>query len=431
MLAMYRSESFVNDQMIKVVHISTAISHSSAPLRIHHAVRKSGISSEILTLRSSADNEKIEIFNLPFNYKIKNKLLSFCEGQVLKRYNRGDLPFSFGAVGVDLSKNRFIKNADIIHMHWINGQFLSFRSVAKLISLGKPIVWTFHDSWPMTGGCHVRYGCDKFQYECGNCPELHSDLENDVTRKIIKLKKKYYHIANIVTVSPSKWMYENVQKSSLFSQGVNTQIANPLDLKIFSMKNCENIFDKKEKITLLFGASGALELEYKGFRYFTQAMQYLSIKYKELAQKIEINIFGTLNSNFVGLENYRCNGLGYIHSDSDMAEVYKNADIYVFPSLDDNLPGTVMESLACGTPVVAFETGGVPEMVQHKENGYIAQYKDYADLADGIAWVMENNGGNRLGCNARARIEEKYEVKIIGDLYKQLYEDIRSKWISR
>ena len=405
-------------ECIKVVHIGTAISHSSAPLRIHKAVKKAGVESCILTFQKSIENEDVHLAKKNLKYKIWNKFMFYYEKKQLGKYSKENLPFSFGAMGIDLSQNEFVKNADIIHLHWINGQFLSYYNIKQLAKLKKPIVWTFHDSWPMTGGCHVRYGCEGFKKNCGCCPELNSLNPKDITAKIMRQKREIYPTDKIITVAPSKWMHDNINESSLFGKCYNVQIGNPLDLEIFSGKDGNG---KDEKIRILFGASGALELEYKGYQYFAKAMEYLYKTQKELAAKIEINIFGTEIKEFPGLENYECKALGYIKSEEKMAEMYRNADIYVFPSLDDNLPGTVMESLACETPVVAFQTGGVPELVQHKINGYVAKYKDSVDLADGIVWVKENRNEMKLGKKAREHIEMRYNEEIIGKNYVDLY----------
>lgn len=405
---------------ISVVHIGTEISHSSAPLRIHEAVKTAGIDSRILTLRSKVDNSDIEICEKKLHYKIKNKIYSEKEKHELQNYpNKMNVPFSFGAMGLDVSKMDIVQRADILHLHWINGQFLAYQDIAKLGKLGKPIVWTFHDSWPMTGGCHVRYGCMGFAKQCGNCPELSSAEQCDISNRIIKNKKKYYPIAGITTVAPSRWMDENIRKSYLFSESKHAQIGNPLDLDIFKPTSITQ--KKNDKIVILFGANGVMDLEYKGYQYFVEAMSYLKKKYSILGEKIQIDIFGTEITNYPGLEAYKCKALGYIKSDEEMAEAYSNADIYAFPSLDDNLPGTVMECLACKTPVVCFNTCGIPEMVQHKINGYVAEFKNAHDFAEGIMWVMQNNHNNCLGSNGRNYILENFNLKKIGEKYKELY----------
>ncbi len=410
---------------MKVVHLTNSINHSSAPLRLVKALSKAGVESSIIVFSSNQDIDNQYRYKKNIFDRLSNHIISKKEVKIIDSYNREELPFSFGGSGVDLSKLKEIRQADIIHLHWISGQFLSYKSIEKLMRLGKPIVWTFHDSWPMTGGCHVRYGCDRFMIGCGKCPELNSEDENDITSHIFKQKQKYYHAENIVTVSPSKWMYENVCKSPLFGKSRNFQIGNPLDTELFSGKESFVDFDLKDKLNILFGSSGTISSKYKGYRYFVDAMNILKKRNPALSERIVINIFGTTETIFPDLNGYETKSLGYINSDEEMAQAYREADIYVFPSLDDNLPGTVMECLSCETPVVCFDTCGIPEMVKHKENGYVARFKDSEDLEAGIEWVWNNNIENKLGKEGRNIIISAYKLNKIAKEYLEFYRTLK------
>ena len=414
-----------DEKPLMVLHLTNSINHSSAPLRLMKALKTVGVESSVVVFFSNQNINNQLIYKKNILDRIKNHLISKKEKKLLKKYKLEELPFSFGGSGVDISKNDEAKHADIIHLHWINGQFLSYKSIDKIMKLGKPVVWTFHDSWPMTGGCHVRYGCDRFVIGCGSCHELNSKDEDDITSHIIKMKQKYYHTEDIVTVSPSKWMYGNVCKSFLFGRSRNYQIGNPLDVELFFGKEFFVNFDEKNQIIVLFGSSGTISSKYKGYKYFVEAMKIFREKEPILSEKFVINIFGTTETEFPDLVGYQTKSLGYIDSDERMAEVYRSADIYVFPSLDDNLPGTVMECLSCETPVVCFNTCGVIEMVKHKENGYVAAYKDSEDLALGIQWIYNNNLQNELGKRGRNHIVANYSLNIIAEEYRKLYESIK------
>ncbi len=409
---------------MKVVHLTNSITHSSAPLRLVKALNEEGIESNLIVLSSNQNINNLTIYKKNIFDRLNNHYISKWENKIINGYKTEGLPFSFGGSGVDVSKLPEVKNADIIHLHWINGQFLSFKSIGKIMKLGKPVIWTFHDSWPMTGGCHVRCGCDRFKEGCGKCHELNSLEENDITSSIILKKQRYYCADKIVTVSPSNWMYKNVCESGLFRNSRNYQIGNPIDTDIFYSKKEFTEFDQKEKIYILFGSSGTLSAEYKGYKFFVETMNVLKNKKNEFLDKIIIQIFGAVENNYPGLENFKIEHLGYINSDEEMAKSYREADIYVFPSLDDNLPGTVMECLACGTPVVCFDTCGIPEMVKHKENGYVARFKDSEDMARGIEWVYKNNKRNKLGISGKNFIKEIFEMRKIAIMHKQLYEKL-------
>ncbi len=409
---------------MNVVHLTNSISHSSAPLRIVKALEGVGVDSKTIVFNSDDEYSQVIKYKRNIFEKIETHFISKKNSKIMSAYNGEGLPFSMGSPGIDASKIDLVKKADVIHLHWVNAEFLSFKSIDKIMKLGKPVVWTFHDSWPMTGGCHVRYGCDRFMTGCGKCHELNSEDENDITSHVIKEKQKYYHAENIITVSPSKWMYGNVCKSLLFGKSRNYQIGNPLDTDLFFGKDSFTEFNKKEKINILFGSSGTISSKYKGYRYFVEAMKILRENNPILSEKVVINIFGTTETRFPDLSGYETKSLGYINSDEKMAEAYRNADIYVFPSLDDNLPGTVMECLSCETPVVCFDTCGVPEMVKHKETGYVARFKDSEDLEAGIKWVYENNNGNSIGKKGRMYINDNYSNKIISQQYVELYKEI-------
>ena len=412
---------------MKVVHITCGISHSSAPLRLCNALDKVGIESVLLVKEKNVEDDRVVIQDRDFFYKIENRLISGKEKKLLSKYDKEDLPFSFGGSGMDVSDNEQVKSADVIHLHWINGQYLSYRSVSKLVKMGKPVVWTFHDSWPMTGGCHVRFGCERFMEHCGKCPQLNSEDEKDISYDIITKKEKYYFADKFVTVCPSKWMKSNVCKSRLFSKADNRQIYNPLDVSKYKEKDNFQDYSDKKQINILYGSSGSTTSKYKGYTYFEETMKRLKCLRPDISKKVNIRIFGTAETEFPGLNGYKVETLGYIMSDDKMAEMYRDSDIYVFPSLDDNLPGTVMECLASGTPVVCFDTCGIPEMVINYRNGYVAKYKDSEDMATGIGWIYDNNIGNILGKAGRRYIEDNFSEETIAPLYKSLYEEICSR----
>ena len=413
-----KKESFTI--MLNILHLTNGISHSSAPLRLKNALKIIGVNSKILVLNKNYDDDDVLVYHKNNIEKVKNRYISFLEKEMLNKYDSNNYPFSFGWSGIDLSKQSLIKEADVIHLHWINGQYLSYRSINNLICLGKPIVWTFHDSWAMTGGCHVRYGCSNFKIGCGRCHELNSTNSNDITKLIFEKKRRYYHADKITTISPSAWMYHNVCESMLFRNSNNYQIGNPLDTELFTSSKKDR---KDNQIKILFGSSG-LAAKHKGTSFFLDAMKKIKADYPDITKKIIIQIFGTEEKEYAQIDGYKVELLGVINTEVGMAITYQNADIYVFPSLDDNLPGTVMESLSCSTPVVCFKTGGVPEMVQHKINGYVAKYKNVEDLAKGIIWVISNNLNNCLGINGRRWIVENYNQKKIAKEYLKVYEEL-------
>lgn len=407
---------------MKVVHISYDIHQSSANLRIQKAIKLKGVESNILVMKETDVTEGITLVSEP-NYitKALNVLRNKKQEYVMSKYTIPDpgMVFSLQYCGLDISKEKCVQEADIIHLHWICAGYLRPEDIAKLLKLNKPIVWTMHDCWPLTGGCH--HGCDKYTDECGECPILGSDIKKDASYKLLKKKIDLWSNKGIVTVSPSTWLQKRANSSSIFKNGRNECIPNPLDIDIYKMKDTKEC--DRDKFKVLFGAVDPTS-PYKGFKYIEKALEILVQKYPYIANKMQLIIYGTdyLNSNVI--ERYDHKFMGFINGDHAMASLYRNVDVSVVPSTYDNFPGTVLEPLASGTPVLAFETGGIPDMVEHKINGYLAKRLDSEDLCEGLVWMYNNNHGNVLGIAARHKVENEFSMDIVGEKYVKLYNSL-------
>ncbi len=331
--------------------------------------------------------------------------------------------FSHPNFGQDISKMPAVKEADVVHFHWVNKGFLSFGSLKKLLSLNKPIVWTLHDMWPFTGGCHYSAACENYQKACGNCFLLKSPKANDLSSKIWKKKKKLYGQADLHIVTCSGWLSGIASSSSLFHNVPVQNIPNTIDLNLFKPK--EKV--TKQKSTILFQAMNINDKR-KGLKYFLEAMQIIEKEYAEFSKTIELLIFGKDTKSQIDDLSIDVNYLGILKTQEDIINAYHRSDVFVIPSLEDNLPNTIMESMACGVPVVGFETGGIPEMVAHKKTGFIAAQKDSRQLAEGIIWVLENKERtDQLSKNSRAKAEEEYAHKVVANQYKEVYTSILQK----
>lgn len=366
-----------------------------------------------------------------------NKWLS-AFGIILERYYSKlftkslPIPFSIPIWGKDISELKLLKSADIIHLHWINHAFLRPRDIAKLSKLNKPIVWTFHDSNAFTGGCHVRYDCDHFLKECGNCPVLKLPASDDQSHKIWLQKQMAYSGLNFTVIAPGRWMADSVRMSSLLRTTKVVNIPNTLDTQIF--KPSDKVEAKKamglsaERFILMSGFMPSRMDMHKGTSYLIEAIELLAANDDIDPDKMELIIFGNRDEKNVPDFPIRTTFLGTISDDEKLALCYSAADVFLAPSLEDNLPNTVMESLACGTPVAAFRTGGIPDMVQHKENGYLAEYRSSEDLARGVAWIYSTNR-EILNVNARQTIMDHFSEKIIALRHIELYESLLKKHV--
>lgn len=331
--------------------------------------------------------------------------------------------FSPAVFGRDISTWKRIIEADIIHLHWINQGFISISNLRRLIALGKPIVWTLHDMWSFTGGCHYSGICDHFKGKCGNCFFLKNPHGEDLSH-IGWLKKEhiYAEAKNITFIACSNWLAGVARSSSLLKSARINAIPNPIDTALFCPLDKSEL-RKKWRISpdvklILFGAANISEKR-KGLVYLIAALQLLKDLNKNAA--IEVAVFGKNKSFSLDSIPFPAHNLSVITSQKDMSEIYGMADVFVLPSLEDNLPNTVMESMACGTPAVAFNIGGLPDLIEHQKDGYLAEYSSSADLALGIEWIFSNPD---LAINARQKVIEKFSNGVIARQYMNLYKSV-------
>lgn len=414
---------------MKVVHISYSVSNSSANTRLHDALIRRNVDSKILVLSHSGDvsetyNLKKSILRRVYNV-FETKFFQLRYGKINVKYG---FPFSVGSKGYSLYRNKLLKNADIIHLHWICG-ILSIKDIKKLQKTGKPIVWTCHDSWPFTGGCHVRYGCTGFMNECGKCDMIQSNKSIDWSHKILKRKMKLLRDSKIVFIAPSKWMMESIKDSAVFSGNQVINIPNAIDTHKFMPLN-EHEVEKvmgvnkwKGNINILFGA-GDTRTPYKGYEFLIKVLKMLHDKNVFYVKQVVLHIVGASEKDHELESMYRCVYWGYVDETEKMAAIYNIADVMLYPSLDDNLPNMVMESMACATPVIAFRTGGIPDMINHKENGFLASYRNEKEMVEGIDWVLNNNQENKLGKSAREKVVQYYSEERIAQLHIDLYKSL-------
>jgi len=337
---------------------------------------------------------------------------------------------SFPYPGYDLTHTPVITNSQVINLHWVAG-FQSVESIAALLKLGKPIIWTLHDENPFTGGCHYTAGCKKYQTDCSDCPQLNEnpyDIPNHVIKNKINLWENHN---NLTIVTPSKWLATCAKKSRVFKNLRVEVIPNSLETDIFKPR--VKVLAKKkmglspESLILLFGAATGNEKR-KGFYKLMAAMKYcLQDKaFKKMAKNKQIRIFtfGPLQEDMERLR-IKIKSLGYIKDNRKLASIYSAADIFVLPSLEDNLPNTVLEAMACGTPVISFKVGGIPDMIEDGISGYMASPYKSQELGNLILKLLFNeNKRKHMNLNCRQLIEKNFKLQDQAEGYLNLYEQL-------
>ena len=420
---------------MKVVQVSNSDLNGGAAiaaLRINESLRNIEVDSGLLVQQKLSNLSYIESI---ISRKIDRLLyhsrffLDEISIRTLALSKRGR--FSFPYWGVDIVKNKSIQKADILNLHWINGGFLSLRSLSKLHKLRKPIVWTLHDMWAFTGGCHYNSDCNKFVEQCNNCPSLKFRSEFDQSQKIFKRKEALYEKLNLTIVTCSNWLAKEVERSKLLGNKRIVIIPNPIDTNIYKPNDKESARKEfrfePDKFFLLTGAMN-LKDKRKGFSYLVEALKYIYENNKEFDEKIEILTFGKLDRNLKGEIPYKIHQFGQVENENQIIALYNSAHLYIAPSLQDNLPNTVLESISCGTPVVAFKVGGITDMITHSENGYLAELKSYKDLANGIVKLLSDSELlKEMGNNCRQKAINQFEESIIANQYLNLYQELLLK----
>jgi glycosyltransferase involved in cell wall biosynthesis len=395
-----------------------------ASYRLFKALENENIEVSMLVQKKSSDNYKVFTPNTKID-KLINIFRPILEQLPVKFYkNRTKTLFSSSLVG----NKKILKmieeiNPDIVHLHWINGGMMKIEDLSHIKA---PIVWSLHDMWAFTGGCHYDEECGLFKNECASCKVLGSVKSKDLSKKIFDRKKKtFFHIENMTIVGLSKWLHKCAKESIILENKKHINLPNPIDTNIFKPFDKEKARElwslPKDKKLILFGAMGATSDPRKGFDELSNAMQKLENK------NIEFIIFGSSKPKYSQNFGFKTHYLGSLADDISLVTLYSAVDIMIVPSLQENLSNAIMESLACATPVIGFDIGGNSDMIEHKKNGYLAKPFDTTDLACGIDWILDNEKYEKydeLCVNARNKVLKEFDSVAVANKYIELYKDI-------
>lgn len=401
-----------------------------AASRLMNALRKAGTSVRMLVRdKQTVDPDVTSVASS----SIKRKLGFFrfaWERWVIymgNRFNRKNLfQVSLADTGTDVSRMPAVQEADVIHLHWINQGFLSLEDIQRLIATGKPIVWTLHDLWPATGICHYPGACTRYREVCENCPMMVPHPLRDLAKAIFQ-KKLRLDFSRVTFVGCSRWIAREAKQSALLKKANFCAIPNPIDTTVFKRMDKAEARKKfnlpTDRFLLLFAAAKVSDTR-KGAVFLAEACRRLITRGRNT---FEIVVLGNSSEELAGLFPCRVHSLGYISDSASMAAAYSCADLFIIPSLEDNLPNTIMEAMACGTPCVGFRTGGIPEMIDHGINGYVAAYKDVEDLAAGIEWGWTYPDAAALSDACVAKVASQYSEAAVAEKYNSLYQHLVAK----
>jgi len=332
--------------------------------------------------------------------------------------------------GVNLSRHPWVAEADVICLNWINQGMLSFEDIRSLIATGKPLVWTMHDMWSMTGICHHAGECSRFREECGECPLMGKRAGvNDLSRKIWRRKDSLFRGEGrpIQFVAVSRWLAERAAESSLLRNMPVEVIPNAFHIKRDDVEEMLSTRPKypRDKIQIVFGAS-RLDDTVKGFPILIEATKALRSQWPEHAARLELVMFGGIKNpsllNDIAI-NHRY--LGVVHGEDKIRQVYRDADIVVSTSFYETLPGTLVEGQANGCIPVSFTRGGQRDIVSHLHTGYLADWSDDIReagerIAEGIIWASAQ--GEEIRRDMAESVMQRFSAKVIADEYIGLFD---------
>lgn len=394
-----------------------------AAYRLHHGLRMLGVNSRMLVQEKHTDDWTVTGPDTKWAY-LKGRLRANGDTLPLIPYrNRNKALFSparmpFSEIVRIINES----DADLVNLHWICDGMLR---VEDLASIRKPVIWTMQDMWPMTGGCHYDAGCARwYTSSCGSCPVLGSSNDRDLSRRIYSAKQETYaNIPKLTIIGLSRWMVTCAKQSPLFFNKDVHLIYNPVDAEQFApvdkLQARKLLGLPTNKKLILFGAIAATSDPRKGYQLLMEALLKLNN-----TNELELVVFGVSSPEndpgFKFITHYR----GFLHDDISLRLLYSAADVMVVPSIQESFGLTAAEAMACGTPVVAFDTTGLKDIIDHKVNGYLACPFESASLASGIEWIISSNLDTDLAAKAREKIMCCFDSKVVAGQYLKIYSSL-------
>lgn len=396
-----------------------------AAKRLMEALNNNGVKAKMLVRDKETENINVVGLKQSFMHRWNFLWERWCIF-VRLHFSRNRLfEIDIANAGFDITSLKEFKEADVIHLSWINQGMLSLKGIRKILASGKPVVWTMHDLWAATAICHYAGGCSYFRTRCHNCKLLPGGGSNDdLSSKIWKRKKNILNNNNISFVTCSQWLGRLAKQSGLLTGQYITSIPNPIDTRVFCPR------DRKEarlrtglpsdKRLILFVSQRVTDKR-KGMEYFIEAVRKLVQEYPEMKNNTGIAVLGGHSEDVADSLCMPVYLLGYVSEPQKIINIYNSVNLFVLPSLEDNLPNTIMEAMACGVPCVGFNVGGIPEMISHKTNGYVAEYKSVDDLAQGMRWVLDEADYSEISNRAVADVVKNYSQRSVAMKYIEVY----------
>lgn len=392
---------------MKVLFVNTSDNIGGAAVackRLMDALACTGVEVRMLVRDKETDDNRIVSVKALWQKAVERILLLPFVGFSWRR----SWTIDANLLGTDITGTEAFQWADVIHLHWVNQGFLSLKDIEKIAKSGKKVVWTMHDLWPLESIWHYNSWSDG---EKGNA------LIRCLEKYIMEQKKKAYGNANITFVTCSRWLMNQVTDSVLLKGNRICSVPNPIDTKVFfrndKMEARKSLGLPVAPKLILF-VSQKLTDERKGARFFIEAVNKL--------HGVEVVVLGSHGEDIAAALKCKTHVIGYVSNQKKIAEVYSACDVFVLPSLNDNLPNTIMEAMACGVPCVGFDIGGIPEMIDHMQNGYVASPRNVEELAEGIVFCLSDDNHKRLSDASVEKVARAYSQETVASRFIETYE---------
>lgn len=410
---------------MKVLIVSTNDVTGGAAIaasRLSEALVNNGVSVRMLVCRKLGNGLYVGKVGNRWVYKW-NFLYERFVIWLHNRFSRKNLfKVSIANTGFDITCTKEFQDADVIHLHWVNQGMLSLKVIGKILKSGKPVVCTMHDMWAATAICHHARECEQFHSECQDCPQIKGGR---LAAKIWLKKQQILSGSKMTFVCCSEWLANESRKSALLKGQTIISIPNPIDTHLFRPMDkleARRMMGLPVEGRVVLIASLRVTDVRKGADYFVEAVRVLAEKNPELRTDTKIAILGGQAEEMAAQMALPACPLGYISDALRIVAAYSAADVFVLPSLEENLPNTLMEAMACGVPCVGFNVGGIPEMIEHRVTGYVARYKDSVDLAEGMKYVLCECNKAMLREACLKKVASSWSKQSVARRYTELYE---------
>lgn len=406
---------------MKVLHLSAAselTGAGKATLLTHSALLQKGLKSRALFLKSDFIAKEVYSYhNQSTCSKFIRLTTTFIDRMPLKLYSKKTHSiFSPGIIGLNIKNSKFIKWADIIHIHWANHGFIDIQEIQKW---NKPVVWTLRDMWAFTGGCHYAFECENFKNTCGNCPALGSSRNIDLSSYALKKKMKYLQNVDIHWVAISSWMQKMANESKLLKDKFVEIVHSGVDANAFYILDKKEIRSKLElplNISIILIGAANIRERYKGFKYAKNLLNRMSPDFLVITFGSGYFQYGEIpqqSIHFGDVNNEKLN------------EIYNAADVFLGPSIAEAMGKTFLEAQLCGLAVACFDDTGPADIVKHKETGYLAKYKDIDDLFSGLEFCLNTKMEREA---IRSRAIKLFDINQVVEKYIGIYEKSIVDW---